>query len=124
MPQQLDTATLHKYVMFLAKQVTDVIRSGAEEEKLERLHVELDRFDLCCKSDQPPDELRARYGSLLNDYKRSVAKPTIAAGLFDTLIGAIAHGSFRYTRIRRLVEILQGLKTDLKALAMHTKLRY
>lgn len=119
----LDTDTFHTYVAFLAKEVTEVIRAEADQDAVERLHVELNGFRGRFNASQVPDELQHRFIDLLDDYQRVLSKD-VSATFIDGAITFVSGIWFREARKRMRIEALKGLKTDLEALAMHTKLNY
>jgi hypothetical protein len=119
----LDTVTFHAYVAFLAKEVTEVIRADGDRDALERLHVEMNGFRARFNASQVPDELKHRFLDLCDAYHRTLAQD-VSVTFIDSVITFISGIWFREASKRKRIEALKGLKTDLEALAMHTKLNY
>lgn len=123
MASVLDIETFHKYLGFLATETTRLIRTGPDEDALDRLNVELSTLlDRCHKSSLPED-LARRYSTVFANYKRTSSE-NVGASVADGVITMITNFSFTYARQRRQIQVLQELKTDLEALAMHTKLHH
>jgi hypothetical protein len=119
----LDVDSFIKYVDFLAQEVTQVIRSEADQDAVERLHVELDTFRGRFNASQVPEALTAQFLTLYDIYHRS-ASESARATLIDGVVTVLSGLWFRETRKRNQLEVLRGLKTDLEALSMHSKLHY
>lgn len=119
----LDTDTFHAYLGFLAKEVTALISAEGDRDGLERLHVEMNGFRARFNASQVPDELKHKFLDLCDDYHRTLAQD-VSATLIDSVVTFMSGIWFREAGKRKRIEALKGLKTDLEALAMHTKLHY
>jgi hypothetical protein len=119
----LDIETFTKYVDFLAQEVTGVVRSETDQDAVERLHVELDNFRGRFNASQVPEALTTKFLTLYDVYHRS-ASESARATLIDGVVTVLSGVWFRETRKRNQLEVLRGLKTDLEALSMHSKLHY
>lgn len=124
MSKALDIDTLHKYLLFLAGQVRNALSSGAEEEGVAWMHIELNTLaERCVHADLPARVVEA-YLKLHQDYRTTSSEIPLHAALIDGLVQLITHFSFNNARKQRQLEVLHGLKTDLEGLAMHIKMNY
>jgi hypothetical protein len=124
MSKALDVDTYHKYLVFLANEVTRVIQAGAGDDDVVRLTAEFNAFKQRCLESDLPEEIRSHIGKIHVNYtSRAVGRSTwlIIGGIMTVGIAALVLYSIRK---RERKDLLRDLKTHLEALAMRTKMRY
>lgn len=124
MAQVLDIGTYHKYLGFLAQEVTRMMNDGADDDALVRLTAEFNTFKARCLHSDLPEGIKADIGRIHVNYSsKAVARSTWMIFVAIFTLGTWA-ALLSYARKRERLGLLRDLKTHLEALAMRTKLRY
>lgn len=124
MAQQLDIDGYHKYLGFLAQEVTRVMRDGADDDALVRLTAEFKAFKDRCLASGLPNDIKSDIGRIQVNYTSKAVSRSTWLILATALSLGIWAALLSYKRNLERMDLLQELKTHLEALAMRTRMRH
>ena len=119
----MTTEKYHKYLVFMAGEVTKAMTDGATDDQLVRLTAEFNTFKAKCLDSDLPEVIKTDISKIHVNYSSAmVARSTwwLIAGVLT--LGTVALILY-YKRQSARKYLLRDLKTHLESLAMRTKRR-